>query len=90
MSDIDEMSDSEMWRERKKDSQEKRATNRENSVQLLTEWGIAYEVKNGGAHLIVKHRGLVVDFWPGTGKWIVRGGGSGRGIYNLKKEFLAS
>ena len=50
---------------------------------MLTDEGISYEEKNGGAHLIVNHDGRTVDFWPGTGKWISRSGGDGRGVKNL-------
>ncbi len=56
-------------------SQRRRANNREGSAEMLTGAGIAFETKNAGAHLIVRHAGRVVDFWPGTGKWIERGTG---------------
>lgn len=55
-------------------SQDKRAGNRENSPKLLDAAGIAYTVHNGGAHLIVRHVGITVDFWPGTGMWTPRKG----------------
>ena len=57
----------------KEASQERRAGNRENSAAILRERGIAFEEKNDGAHLIVRHGGKVADFWPGTGKWRIRG-----------------
>ena len=63
--------------------QAKRKRNRAFSPQMLTDEGISYEEKNGGAHLIVNHDGRTVDFWPGTGKWISRSGGDGRGVKNL-------
>jgi hypothetical protein len=53
-------------------SQEKRANNRSASAQFLQQAGIAFESKNAGAHLVVQHRGLTIDFWPGTGLWIPR------------------
>ncbi len=74
---------SELWEAHKQASQTKRANNRANSATALREANICYETKNGGAHLIVKHDGVVVDFWPGTGKWIVRGGKTGRGVFKL-------
>jgi hypothetical protein len=62
-----------MWREHRECSQEKRARNREFSKGLLTQCGIPFESKNGGAHLIVTRSGVPwADFWPGTGKWIER------------------
>lgn len=68
----------------KEASKLKRAANRQGSAEILTARGIAFESKNGGAHLIVRHNGKVVDAWPGTGRWIFRGGTpEGRGIMNL-------
>lgn len=62
---------------------QRRAGNRKNNTALLDAAGVAYEAKNGGAHLIVRHGGMVVDFWPGTGKFAVRGeqDRSGKAIY---------
>lgn len=63
----------------------RRANNRQSSPQVLADHGIAFETKNEGAHLIVTIGGKVVDFWPGTGKFITRGPNSktGRGVFNL-------
>jgi len=85
--DDEDMGD--MWRELKRISQEKRAKNREASPAILKAEGISFEEKNDGAHLIVKHNGHTVDFWPGTGKWITRGGRfmiKGRGVKKLIKH----
>lgn len=62
---------------------EKRARNRERGTEILKEHGIAFQSKNDGAHLIVKHDGKIADYWPGTGKFIFREGGEGRGVFNL-------
>ncbi|CEL30253.1 hypothetical protein [Pseudomonas fluorescens] len=71
----------------KGESEARRADNREKSAALLTEHGVQFEAKNMGAHLIVSYDGHVIDFWPGTGKYIPRGGGrSGRGVFNLLKS----
>lgn len=69
------------------ESIERRASNRELSADKLSGLGVQFESKNGGAHLIVKHGGLTVDFWPGTGKYIPRKPGAkhGRGVFNLLK-----
>lgn len=49
--------------------------------------GIQFESKNGGAHLVVSAAGLVVDFWPGTGLWVVRGTNERRrGVRHLIKR----
>jgi len=60
----------EIFNAMKEASKEKRASNRVESSQLLTKANILYETKNLGAHLIVNGD---IDFWPGTGLWIVRG-----------------
>ena len=68
-------------------SKQRRATNRERSCAMLRYLGVQFEAKNDGAHLIVRHEGQTVDFWPGTGKFIPRKPGSrhGRGVFNLLK-----
>jgi hypothetical protein len=65
----------------------RRAANRERSAGMLQGLGIQFEVKNDGAHLIVRHEGQTVDFWPGTGKFIPRAPRSrhGRGVFNMLK-----
>lgn len=61
------------WRAIRAQRAEKRGDNREASARLLTQAGIGYTTANNGAHLIVRNGSFVVDFWPGTGKWRVRG-----------------
>jgi hypothetical protein len=74
----------------KGESQARRADNRESSAAILAEHGVAFERKNMGAHLVVSHAGHVVDFWPGTGKYIPRGVlRPGRGVFNLLKAIGA-
>lgn len=51
---------------------ERRASNTEKSTSILIEKAINFESKNGGAHLIVKHGGKVIDYWPSTGLWVDR------------------
>lgn len=72
----------------KERSQQKRASNRENGAARLTAAGIQFESKNDGAHLIVRTNDHVIDYWPGTGKWITRGRApkTGRGIARLLKH----
>ena len=67
----------------KEASQKKRAQNRETSPVFLTKNGVAFNTRNGGAHLIVQGKDGLIDFWPGTGKFITRAGKSGRGVFNL-------
>ena len=63
----------DMWRSVKTAQQEKRASNRPQSAELLKTAGIHFDSKNGGAHLIVYALGKTFDFWPGTGLWKLRG-----------------
>ena len=68
-------------------SKVKRANNREWSANYLEQRGIEFESKNCGAHLIVKYNDKIADFWPGTGKFNIRGGsGYFRGVKNLVKR----
>lgn len=64
---------------------EKRAFNRKRGPEILAEHGIPYQVKNDGVHLIVKYSTKTVDYWPGTGKFIFRDGGEGKGVFALLK-----
>lgn len=70
-------------------SKQKRAANRQNGATRLAAAGIQFESKNDGAHLIVQAKDHVVDYWPGTGKWITRNYRftlTGRGIARLLKH----
>lgn len=76
----------ELFCELAEHSKIKRANNRKQSAQLLTERGVEFESKSAGVHLIVTARDGLVDFWPGTGKFIPRfAGRKGRGVFNLLK-----
>lgn len=80
----DDVGSAEYWRDIKQAGQNKRASNREGSTKLLTEAGLQFESKNGGAHLVVTGPLGTYDFWPGTGKWCVRGSTTyNRGVQKL-------
>lgn len=66
--------------------QQKRADNRKRGPEILAEHGISFQIRNDGAHLVVSHGGIVVDYWPGTGKFIFRDGDKGRGVFTLLKR----
>ncbi|NML34546.1 hypothetical protein [Paraburkholderia antibiotica] len=71
----------------REDSQARRASNRENSNRLLRENGYTFDERNGAAHLIVQTQRGIVDFWPGTGKFIVRSTRyEARGVFNLMQH----
>ena len=62
----------------------KKLNNIADSTNLLIIEGINFESKNNGTHLIVTDlKGNIIDFWPSTGKWIIRGGKTSRGVLNL-------
>jgi len=70
----------------KADSKRRRQHNREHSKRLLEQAGVRFEVFNDGAHLVVEGRDGLIDFWPGTGKFVVRHGGlTGRGVSKVLK-----
>lgn len=72
-------------------SMERRANNRASSAEILRQRGVAFVSKNDGAHLIVTHGKVTADFWPGTGKYSLRGSGVyKRGVFNLLRDIGAS
>ena len=79
--------DSDDWREFREIGKAKRKRNQQSSTAILDENNIRYDSLNGGVHLVVKHNNFIVDFWPSTGKYYVRGSQKyKRGIYNLLKD----
>ncbi len=79
-------------RDQRKESKDRRARNRANGLAVLRTLGVHITSRNKGAHLIVrKGKGVVIDYYPGTGLWKVRTGfvkgftsKEGRGIASLK------
>jgi hypothetical protein len=80
-----EFTDAELYKIQREESKVKRAKNREASSQMLRNAGIEFISHNFGDHLIIRLKpGVVFDFWPGTGKWILRGSKVyKRGVRNL-------
>lgn len=68
MSDI-----GDTFRAHRDHSKAKRAANRCNSTEMLLAARLEMALRNGGAHVIVTAGDWTIDFWPGTGLWIVRG-----------------
>lgn len=82
--DDDDVGD--MWRDHHLARQAKRGQNRATSTDLLRAKGVSFELRNGGAHMmIVTADTLRIDFWPGTGKFIVHRPEKleGRGVFKL-------
>lgn len=69
----------------KKSRQDKRSKNRDWSTQYLTDEGLCFDVKNNGAHIQIKTNNSKIDFWPGTGYYILPNGVKGRGVKKLVK-----
>jgi len=77
----------EIFNDLKKHNQKKRSNNRISSTEILKDKGIEFKSHNGGIHLIVSGRDGLIDFWPSTGKFIMRDSKKeGRGVRNLLKE----
>lgn len=68
----EEQLDTADWKAIREASQAKRARNAKDSTAILEARGVAFERKNGGVHLIIRHEGRVFDFWPSTGTWRMR------------------
>jgi len=65
----------------------KKSDNKISSTDLLIKNNICFDSKNNGAHLVVSHKNKIADFWPSTGKWIVRGNSQyQRGVFKLITE----
>lgn len=72
---------------RRAEKQASATDHRLNAPKRLQQAGISFQAKNGGAHLIVRHDGHTIDFWPGTALWIERGSSRRRhGIRGLIKH----
>ena len=80
----------EFYRDLRSSRRDKKANNRAYSAQLLRENKVVFTEHNNGAHLIVEGLNGYVDFWPGTGKWKVRGDIAGFGVKGLLAYLGAS
>ena len=78
----------EVFNDLRKYKQEKRASNTVASTQMLVKAGIKFKSFNGGVHLVLDHAVGMVDFWPSTGLWMLRGTTKRqRGVKNLLKFY---
>ena len=72
----------EAFKEIKKENQAKRAGNAENSLRLLHEGGVRFELLSS-SHARVGD----FDFWPSTGLYIhTKTKKRGRGVFNLMRR----
>lgn len=84
----------DMYKAIKEHRQEQNREAAEDGPRILADRGFKFETHNAGQHLIVRRGAMVADFWPSTGKFIVRPskapgapktGKVGRGVFNLIK-----
>ena len=67
------MSDmTEGWKSFNETKRQKKYQNQEQSTSILEKESIPFESKNYGTHLVTQTK-PIIDFWPSTGLWIVRG-----------------
>lgn len=62
----------------------KREENKKRSTAILNELGLPFEIHNDGFHLVIRHPGGVVNFFPSTGRYT--GLFNGRGVFNLLRD----
>ena len=55
---------------RKQESRQRKEGNLNGSAKMLIDNGFQFEDK--GYHFVIKHNGMVADFWPTTGKFNIR------------------
>lgn len=66
---------------------EQKRINKDHAVQTLTDNNIKFHSANNYIHIIINHEGVIIDYWPTTGRWKFRGDGKrpprGFGIKSL-------
>lgn len=76
----------EIFNAMKEYKKQKSIKNRSLAQEILESAGINFEIKNNGLHYIITTDTDIIDFWPGTEKFIPRiTKQSGKGIYTLIK-----
>ena len=74
----------EIWGDLRAMRQAKKRSNLAASTQMLLDSGIQFVTHNGGIHLTINKGSEVIDYWPSTGLWWIRGtSNKRRGIARL-------
>ena len=68
-----DQNEKDLWKELRVRRQERNLKRLHSSTQTLVDKKIHFASKNFGQHLIIKQNRTVVDFWPSTGKFKIRG-----------------
>lgn len=76
----------DMFKDLNIEKKRKKRKNLEWSTNKLKELGVDFESKNDGILLVVKNGADVCNFYPSTGRYMVRCGIWKRGINNLLKD----
>lgn len=63
----------EVWADFRAYKQAKKRSNLAASTRLLEHNGIAFTVHNNGIHLVLAKGIEIIDFWPSSGLWWIRG-----------------
>lgn len=75
----------EAFRAMREAEQADKARRRAEAPRILAQHDVGFRSYNDGTHLFVRGH---VDFYPGTGRWRDRDGGTrGRGIFSLLRYF---
>lgn len=56
----------------------------------LRKHGLTFTSHNNGAHLVIIHEGIVVDYWPGTTLWMPRHNPKRRHGFEKLVQYLQS
>lgn len=66
------MNDNDQYEVLRDLSKTRRAKNRIHGAQMLRANKIDFESLNNGAHLRITQNHVIIDYWPGTGRWVVQ------------------
>lgn len=56
------------------------------NMKMMKDYGVEFTSHNNGYHLIIKNGDEIIDFWPSTSRWRIRGKRSTFGNLSLLKR----
>lgn len=68
------------FRAMREDERLRRADARRDAPATLRALGYVVSEHSGGAHIVIQHGGVTIDYWPGPGRWHRRDARSVRGF----------
>lgn len=76
----------EIFREMTRQKKERKYHRKVKALHLLKENHVVYEELNNGYQLRINvDKDVVIDYWPTTGRWIIRNKKACFGVYSLLK-----